>query len=219
MRSKTPAGQSTFIQTARRAMIIAAAVDCLAHEGYVNTSLSEIAKRAGIAKSAVSYYFEGKEALVQAVLVELFGHVGQFMQSRMNSRDTIRGKLQAYIEANLVYVETHPDSMTALFEILHVMPVAPNDDATLAPLEALLREGQRTGEFRDFDPRPMAVTIRRAIDGALAEWKAQRITDLEAYAHELVTLFDLATQQMPDVPAQPSSKRRATVGRRREPPP
>jgi hypothetical protein len=64
----------------------------------------------------------------------------------------------------------------------------------LAPLEALLRQGQEEGDFRPFDARVMAVTIRRAIDALPSLFTSIPDLDVEAYGQELVTLFDRATR-------------------------
>ena len=60
-------------------------------------------------------------------------------------------------------------------------------------LEGLLRQGQQEGDFRPFDLRVMAVTIRRAIDAVPPLLAANPDLDVKAYARELATLFDRAT--------------------------
>lgn len=54
---------------------------------------------------------------------------------------------------------------------------------------------QRDGEFRDFDPPLIAVTVSQAVIGVLGSWMADSTIDLTAYAAELVTLFDRATRR------------------------
>jgi hypothetical protein len=56
-----------------------------------------------------------------------------------------------------------------------------------------LRKGQQDGEFRAFDLRVMAITIRQAIDVVPRWLSANPNLDVAAYARELVTLFDRAT--------------------------
>jgi hypothetical protein len=41
----------------------------------------------------------------------------------------------------------------------------------------------------------VAVTVSQALDGALGQWVADPTINLEAYAAELTTLFDLATRR------------------------
>lgn len=63
------------------------------------------------------------------------------------------------------------------------------------PLERLLRKGQQEGEFRGFDVRVMAGTIRAAIDALPPLFIANPHLDADLYARELTTLFDRATRK------------------------
>ena len=54
---KTPDGQKrpSFIEAARRAQLIESAIETIATLGYVHASLAQVAKRAGISKSVITY--------------------------------------------------------------------------------------------------------------------------------------------------------------------
>ncbi|HYZ02578.1 MAG TPA: TetR/AcrR family transcriptional regulator, partial [Candidatus Binatia bacterium] len=72
MRSKnSPDGQS-FLEAARRAQIVACAIETLAVEGYANASLARIAERAGVSKSVIVYHFGGKDEVLESVVQEVF---------------------------------------------------------------------------------------------------------------------------------------------------
>ncbi|MBC7812847.1 MAG: TetR family transcriptional regulator [Burkholderiales bacterium] len=191
----------TFIEAARRAQIIDSAIEALAELGYVKASLAQIAKRANIATSVVSYYFEGKDDLMREVITEVYSNAANYMQSKIDLNAPARIMLREYIESNLAYGREHSKQLKALGEIIiHWMaepgklPTGANpDESILKPLEDLLRWGQETGEFRLFDVHPMAVSIRKAIDGALEQLVTYPDTDMDVYTQELITLFDLAT--------------------------
>ena len=59
----------------------------------------------------------------------------------------------------------------------------------------ILRRGQATGDFRDFDVEVMATTIQRSLDGIPLAQAANPDLDLDVYARELITLFTLATRR------------------------
>lgn len=190
----------TFTEAARRKQIIEQAIKTIAEEGYAQTTLARIARRVGISKSVISYYFQSKEKLLWEVIVEVYSHIAQFMWSKMQNQANARKMLQAYIKSNIIYVREYPTYAMALVEILRntegkLSPDQPTEDPGIAPLEGLLRTGQQTGYFREFSPRPMAISIRKAIDGALNEWQHHPDLDLEHYIHELLELFDLATRK------------------------
>jgi AcrR family transcriptional regulator len=58
-------GQSrTFTESARRAQIVAAAIDVIADGGYASASFAAIARRAGLSSTGlISYHFASKEIL------------------------------------------------------------------------------------------------------------------------------------------------------------
>src|SRR5690349_11588172 len=51
--------ERTFVETARRAQIVDAAIDVLAEHGYPNTSFAKIAARAGLSSTGmISHHFD-----------------------------------------------------------------------------------------------------------------------------------------------------------------
>lgn len=72
MRTKNASGgqkRPSFIEAARRAQIIECAIETIAMLGYAQASLAQIAKRAGISKSVITYHFTGEEELIEQVVV------------------------------------------------------------------------------------------------------------------------------------------------------
>ncbi|WP_433197288.1 hypothetical protein ACQP1G_00590 [Nocardia sp. CA-107356] len=57
-----------------------------------------------------------------------------------------------------------------------------------------LREGQRAGAFRDFDPAIMVMAIQGAREMAVARTAADPDFDAPACARELADIFDHATR-------------------------
>ncbi|HMA14538.1 MAG: TetR family transcriptional regulator C-terminal domain-containing protein [Bacteroidota bacterium] len=61
------------IRVRNRALILAAAEEVFATQGYRGATTAAIAKKAGLPKANVHYYFGTKEALYQAVLQDILG--------------------------------------------------------------------------------------------------------------------------------------------------
>ncbi|MDX6237213.1 MAG: hypothetical protein QOG10_2028 [Kribbellaceae bacterium] len=127
-----------------------------------------------------------------------------FMQGFLEREDTMAERLAAYIRSRLAYMRDNQSRLLAVAEIVDNhrrpdgVPVFPEGyGVPLGDLEATLRAGQGDGEFREFDPAVLAMTITQGIDGALTYWAKNPGTDLTAYGEELVALFDLATQKRP----------------------
>lgn len=70
--SKEDAGPG-HIRLRNRALILAAAEEVFATQGYRGATTAAIAKKAGLPKANVHYYFGTKEALYQAVLQDILG--------------------------------------------------------------------------------------------------------------------------------------------------
>jgi TetR/AcrR family fatty acid metabolism transcriptional regulator len=204
MRSKLrPDGQprTSFIEAARRAQIIECAIETIATLGYAQASLAQVARRAGISKSVIAYYFSTKEELIEQAVRAIYFDAASFIGPRLAAEPTATSRLRAYIETHIEYISTHLEQMVAFMEIainfrtedgrLRFGPAT--EEPVLAGLIGLLRKGQEEGAFRSFDPRVMAVTIRRAIDAVPPLVKAYPDLDTGLYSRELVTLFQRAT--------------------------
>jgi TetR/AcrR family transcriptional regulator, fatty acid metabolism regulator protein len=73
-------------------------------------------------------------------------------------------------------------------------------------VETVLSAGQAEGRLAAFSPRVIAVTLKAALDGLLAQLALDPDLDLDTYADELVTLFERATKRPDDaLRSQPSA--------------
>jgi AcrR family transcriptional regulator len=191
----------TFTEAARRKQIVECAIETLATLGYAQTSLAQIAKRAGVSKGVIIYYFASKEALFLEVVQSIYREGMASMRPQIVAQVTARERLRTYIRTNVIYIGAHRTQMTAIREIVlnardeegkpRVRLV--DDTPFLDTLAALLQQGQLEGEFRAFDARVMAGAIRRVIDGLPQHFASHPDVDVAAFAEEIVTLFDRAT--------------------------
>ena len=206
MRSNEASGDSpTFTETARRAQILACAIEAIAESGYGRASLAEIARRAGVSKGVVSYYFTSKDELLAQVVVDVYRRAGAAIAARTDAETDPSAVLTAYVEANLAFLGRHPTDIRAVTEIVMNLRApdgaprfAPSGaDPVLAHLERLLRDGQETGVFRDFDAHALAILVRGAIDTASGRLVTDPDFDLGTYTRELVSVIGLATRKRP----------------------
>lgn len=193
----------TFTETARRAQIVQCAADVIAESGYARATMAEIARRAGVAKSVISYHFADKNELIQELIRTAVGTFTEFIEPRLAAQASAGGKIGAYLTGSADYVTTYPNLHLAVLEIasnaldpdglplVTSMPLETHKPA----LEQILLDGQRTGELRDFDVHVMAGLVRSSVTHTMV--LAQRANpglDPHAYARELITAFDLATR-------------------------
>ena len=214
MRSENdPGGQLSFIEKARRAQIVAAAIEVIASDGIGQASLARIASHAGVSKGVVSYHFAGKDELMRQVVVSVYEAGAQAMTPALLGAPTPTARLAAYLRSNLAFIAANPTELHAVVEIASgyrpdsggALFDDDGQDRISAYLEELFDEGHKDGSFREFDPRVMARSVRGAIDAVAPQLRHHPALDLGAYAEELVTLFDLATRAGPTDPTGPTT--------------
>jgi AcrR family transcriptional regulator len=207
MRSESsPIGQEstrTFTETARRAQIMAAAIDTIAELGYGQASLARIAETAGTSKGVIIYHFGGKDELIRELVAGLVARGVAYMEPQVDAEPTGAGKLRAYIESNLAFMGENRNHMVAIVEIALNARAADGSrlydvsvqDAGVAALEQLLAYFQGTGEFRvGFDPNVMAMAIRAAINAVPAQLARDPALDVAHHAREIADMFHIATR-------------------------
>ena len=199
------AGGRSFIEAARRAQVVSAATEVIAELGYPSASLARIAERAGTSKGVVTYHFENKEDLVRAVYTEVLAQAEAFMVERIGTVRSAAAMLRGYITSNLEFMRDFRTQVVAILEIYWnardetgrpLYDVAALD-AQIAPLESLLRAGQDSGEFGEFDARAMAFAIRGAIDAVPPRLARDTTFDVDRYAAVLVETFVAAARERP----------------------
>jgi TetR/AcrR family transcriptional regulator, fatty acid metabolism regulator protein len=207
MRSeKGTSGQKTgrtFIETARRAQIVAAAIDTIAELGYGQASLARIAETAGTSKGVIIYHFGSKDDLIREIVTELSAKGRAYMGPRLEAEPTGAGMLRAYIQSNMAFIRENRNHVLAIVEIVFNGRGAdgrPLYDPAIRlegaeALRQLLAYFQGTGEFRaDFDPDVMAMAIRAALDAVPPRLARDPQLDIGRYGRELADLFGAAVR-------------------------
>lgn len=195
--------ERTFTETARRAQIVDAAIAVVAEHGYPNASFAKIAKQAGLSSTGmISYHFRGKDDLIREVIAEIVRVNTEFVVAKLDPEGGYTARLRAYFAANLALLDEYPAHQQALASI--IANARPDDLYTFGLVEqhldltrnqeAWIREGQRAGAFRDFDPTIMVLAIQGAREAAITRARVDHDFDTAACARELADLFDHATR-------------------------
>jgi TetR/AcrR family fatty acid metabolism transcriptional regulator len=194
--------QRTFTEIARRQQIVGAAIDTIAEVGYAQASLARIAARIGISKGVISYHFAGKDDLIRQVVIDVVQAGRAYIVPRVFAESTGPAMIRAYIESNLAFMREHRNYMVAVVEILRNGAFTTDGgrrvdgrdvDVATHLLEEQLARLQAGGELRsDFDPGVMAVAIRATIDVVPHRLVLDPEFDIDKYASEIATIFDLA---------------------------
>jgi hypothetical protein len=105
--------------------------------------------------------------------------------------------LRTYIEQNVAYINEHRTETRAIGDIITNFrepdgtPVFKLQDSEpmVEGTAAMFRWGQESGEFREFDPRVMAIWLRGTIDHLGQQLTAYPDLDIAHYTEELAEMF------------------------------
>jgi TetR/AcrR family transcriptional regulator len=154
-----------------KAAILKAALEEFSNEGVTGARTDEIARRAGVNKALLYYYFKDKEGLYGAALEQVFSGLHERVAAVLDRADLLPP------ERLLLYVRTH-------FDYIASAPVYPrlvqrefmrSAGRTLSPaasrvmerhgkplynrLEKLIDQGIAAGDFRRVDPVQTVTSI------------------------------------------------------------
>jgi AcrR family transcriptional regulator len=194
-------GKRSFIETSRRALIVEYAIAAIAELGFARASLAQIARRAKVSTGVILYYFAGREDLIREVAAHAFAAGEAFVRPRVDP-SSARRALLSFITASVAFMAANPKTVLAVMNVMRAgrsESGAPGFDAIVTELRragfgAIPAWGQATGEFRPLNIRVMVATIIEALDAIPPELADEPDLDLDAYARELVELFDRATR-------------------------
>lgn len=193
----------SFIEDARRGQIVAATIATIAEIGYAKASFVQIARRAGISPGLITYHFAKREELMKQVMLTVHNSMDHALTARTEGAESYRAALRGLVEGFVHYCAEHPTELIAIAQIASAARDAEaartwseeQNASALTELEEMFREGQECGEFREFSPRVMAVSVMAAMEATPAELMARPGTDVAAYAKELADLFELAVRR------------------------
>jgi AcrR family transcriptional regulator len=126
--------------------LLSAALTEFATQGKSGARTDRIARRAGVNKQLIHYYYRTKAGLYQATL----GYVARAVVEQLSQLPlvglTAVERLRRLVRGQFDFLLNHPEHTTIL-----VNAESESDWADLAirPVAALLQEGQATGFFRD----------------------------------------------------------------------
>ena len=171
----------------KRRQILDAAIRVFARTGFHACRVSDIADEAGVAYGLVYHYFSSKEE----VLDELFTERWSLLLAAIDEADrqdiSAREKLDACAGFIIDSYRHDPELMKVIvvevtraansFGRTHLAEIRKAYDS----IAAIVRDGQKTGQFRDdVDPEFASMWFYGAIEQLLTGWVLELIPDSEA---------------------------------------
>lgn len=154
-----------------RNRILSAAADMLV-KGGAETSMSSIAKSAGVATGSLYNHFESKDALIQAVYEDLAGSFNGSVVRSWEEEIDLENRLFLYIDDYITFIWDDP-KRASLFEYLSSLPLVPQEQllphfaASADYIAHILKELQNQGVARNGPASQMAGFMGGAIRNTL----------------------------------------------------
>lgn len=169
-------GEEFWDQFDTHEMIMEATVWVLAEEGYRDLTLRKVAERAGKNRGLVHYYFDSKDDLLRSLLDHIFDGMKRLIE--LNDEDDPSDKLWTVLEFHAYGPGGVDEHGRHYYSAIHQLQALAAHDpelrqrfnrnySYLVELTAgIIDEGVVEGVFGPIDPKPTAVFLLTAIEGA-----------------------------------------------------
>jgi AcrR family transcriptional regulator len=175
--------------------ILAAALALFGEHGYTETSIDDIAARAGLTKGALYYYFEDKADIARDLHHELWARLKTVALESSTPGGGALAHLRRAFDAYLTALQHLPEAHFFLrqFWAVPALDVVGRfeHEASLGMVESLLREGIARGEVAPLD----ATALARVLVGAFSEATLHVLTtgrseEAIAVVHRMIDALD-----------------------------
>lgn len=176
----------------RLAVLLDAAAALFVERGVTATSIEDIADRAGVAKGTFYHYFQDRAAMLEALRKRYSQRFADLVEAAMDARppQDWAGRLAAWTRAT---VEEYLDTYALHDAIFHDPDVCQrcviSEEAFVASLAALLREGTAAGAWAVADPLTTAAFMFHGLHGLLDEAIATDAAAAEGILERVLRLF------------------------------
>ncbi|MGF1473369.1 MAG: TetR/AcrR family transcriptional regulator [Rubrobacteraceae bacterium] len=163
----------TFTETERdhiREQLLESGREMFSRYGLKKTSLEDLTRPAGIAKSSFYGFFDSKEALYMEILMSMRQEVkdrilGASFEADNDAREAIVRFLRVVVhelETNPLTrrLVTHPEELQMLSRKVSPEQMEANIEASTLPILSFIREAQARGEVIAGDPEVISGVIR-----------------------------------------------------------
>lgn len=185
-----------------RQRLLDIAVRRFAADGFRRTSVSDIAREAGLTPAATYAYFAGKEGLFQAAVDADAGALIDSARSVALGGGSARERLFFFVTALREHVEDHPLARRVLSglepEVAARLVTIPSLVSLTAELADELADAQGAGDIRgDVDPAELAVGLETVVLSLLMAELQTGLTVEPERAAGVLALLDAALRPIP----------------------
>jgi len=186
------------LEAERRARIADAAIELLAEGSWRGVTLEQVARRAGVSKGAVTYWFRGKDALFLEAIRRFHERYAETLLRVAAEPRPVRARLEALLEAAFPSQEAVRRELRFQTEVWSFAKTRPEVEAEIvqsyghfrAACEALLQLGVAEGYVRADRAPGLYRFIHALIDGVSIQVAFEPAIDLHATRRDLLALLE-----------------------------
>jgi AcrR family transcriptional regulator len=181
----------------RKQQILQGALRLFSQAGYQGTSLQVIADELGITRPAFYYYFHSKNELLWGLIGSLGDQLLEEAQPVVATDASTAAKLHDLLVTHTRAILTNRDAFKIYFTERHLVESQRDEQLRSGEeqyhrlYEAVIRDGQRQGLFRDEDANVLALLVTGFANSALQWFQMRRDLTIEDMS-ELVADLCLA---------------------------
>ena len=165
----------------RRLALLKAAFREVAEKGFSDTTLDDIARRAGVSKGVTLYYFESKDELFRDLFSWLIDSIHERMREAVAREEDPVGKVRALVamifpspSKNRAFFRAFVDFCGLAARHERFRQVNARFYAGCREIDGgIAEEGMRRGVFAVRDPREAGSTMRAIFDGLMMQWLSE----------------------------------------------
>lgn len=201
-----------------RERIVQVATHLFHERGYHAASLSEIAKRVGIRKASLYHHFPSKQALLRAVLKDCIEPSYRVLAGIHASGLPATEKLRQAVHAHVLGLIGNLEAVSIFLREGRALPAEElrdfieYRDAYGQLFEAILQEGQRSGEFVGFDPQHAKLALLGMLNWTMFWYRPHGPSTPEAIATSFTELALRAVGARPAETPRPSPAAHRAAG-------
>lgn len=162
-----------ILQNRRRQQILDAAAECFTENGFHQTGMQQICKKAGMSAGSVYHYFESKDAIIEGIALEFSSDTQSFLKILGKNKSFTDGFLKAtkarlketqkYIKYGRLVVEIYAESFRNE-KVKNIMQAL--DDEAVSGLKALIEKAIAAKQINsEHDPEMLAHLLIALIEG------------------------------------------------------
>ncbi len=182
------------MQTEREQQIIDHARKLFSRGGFRETSLQDVADQLGLTRAAFYYYFKSKDELLWRLIGNLGDEVIAVTRPIVESPEAPETKLEELMAVHVRTFLANADAFNIYFAERHLVGRArhrrlrKNERAYVDLVAGVVAEGQRSGHFRDGDPRLLTLLLLGLANSPLRWYRPSGPADIDTIAATVAEL-------------------------------